>query len=163
MAWSDEARQASIEARRANKQSNNVAHQNGVGKVGQPSGLSDRVLDVVRSNPNGFSVTPTGEQPSKGYMVSLPGHSKVLSDNELHGPGAKDILNSYASEHAEALRTPGAHIGGWRDSASGKTYLDISHNIPRQREAVKAGKARNQIAVWDVKRSREIRTGGTGE
>lgn len=163
MAWSDAARQASIEARRANAQASGVSHQVGVGKVGQPAGVSDKVLDVIRNNPNGFSVTPQGEMPTKGYMVAAPGRSQVLSDSDLRSAGAKGIIEAYARQHADALRQPGAHIGGWKDTESGKVYLDIAHNIPHRSQAVKAGKDRNQIAIWDVKRKREIRTGGTGE
>lgn len=138
------------------------SHAAGVNGVGKSS-VSSKVLDVIRNNPNGFSVSPKGDVPTKGYMVAVPGRSHVLSDNELHGPAAHEIIESYARKNADALREPGAHIGGWRDSASGKTYLDVSHNIPRVREAVKAGKAANQIAIYDVKRGREIQTGGTGK
>lgn len=138
------------------------SHAAGINNVGKAS-VSDRVLDVIRKNPGGFSVTPKGDIPSKGYMVSMPGRSLILGDNELHGKAAQGIINDYARKNADVLKMPGAHIGGWRDNDTGKTHLDVSHNIPRVRDAVKAGKARNQIAIWDVKRSREIRTGGSGD
>lgn len=150
MAWSDQARQASIEARRARAGAHGVSHQVGVGRIG--------MMDVIRNNPHGFTVDTQGNVPTKGYMVSESGRSQVLS-----GRVAPHAVSAYAARNADALSQPGSYIGGWRDSKSGKTYLDVSHNIPRQRSAVKAGKERNQIAIWDVKRKREIRTGGTGK
>lgn len=125
--------------------------------------VSPSVVDTIRNNPNGFSVRPTGEQPTKGYMVAVPGRTKILAKDALHGEAAHAIINDYARANADVLSKPGAHIGGWQDKETGKVYLDIANNIPRVRDAVRAGKAGNQIAVWDVKRHREIRTGGSGE
>jgi hypothetical protein len=137
------------------------AHQSGVNKVGNR--ITPAVLDVVRNNPGGFSVTPNGTSPTGGYMVSLPGHSLIVNEADLAGPKGRDILEGYAQQHAQALAQSGAHLGGWTDKASGKTYLDVSQNVSRASHAIKLGKERNQIAVWDVKRSREVKTGGTGE
>jgi hypothetical protein len=137
------------------------AHSSGVNKVGQP--VSQKVLDTIRSNPNGFSVTLGGEQPKGGYMVSMPGHSMILDANELAGPNGAKIIQDYVSSHADALAEPGAHIGGWTHGETGKTYLDVSHNIPSRAVAVQAGRQRNQIAIFDVKRGKEINTGGDGK
>lgn len=155
--WTDEARRAAAEARKAKT----AAHQQNVEAVGRPV-VSNKVLDVIRKNPHGFSVTPTGDQPKRGYMVAQPGRSHVLNDSELSSERAHQIIDDYVRKNRDVLSQPGAHIGGWRDNASGKTYLDVSQNISRARDAVKAGKARNQIAIWDVRRKRELRTGGTG-
>lgn len=125
--------------------------------------VASSVVDTIRNNPNGFSVRPTGEQPTKGYMVALPGRTKILAKDALHGEAAHAIINDYARANADVLSKPGAHIGGWQDSKTGKVYLDIANNIGSQRAAVKEGKIANQIAIWDVKRHREIRTGGTGK
>lgn len=160
--WSDEARAASIAARKGNAQANGVAHQAGVGQVGQKT-VSERVLDVIRSNPNGFSVTPKGDQPTKGYMVSVPGRSRILASNDLKGPAAQEIIEDYARRNSDILKQAGAHIGGWEDSKTSKVHLDVSHNISRASHAIRAGRERNQIKIWDVKRKREIDTGGTGD
>lgn len=146
---------------RVGKWTAGAAHSAAVEKVGRDS-VSAKVLAVIRSNPRGFSVTPQGDVPKKGYMVAVPGHSRILSPQEFNGKNAQAIVNDYARKNAAILKEPGAHIGGWQDRKSKQVYLDVAHNIPRQRDAVKAGKSRNQIAIWDVKRRREIRTGGTG-
>ena len=137
------------------------AHQTGVNKVGKP--LLQKVLDTIRNNPEGFSVTLEGDQPKSGYMVALPGHSEILNAGDLHSERGPSIINGYVAAHAGALMQPGAHIGGWHDPDSGKVYLDVSHNIPGRFQAIQAGITRNQKAIYDVKRGKDIKTGGTGE
>lgn len=132
----------------------------GTNQVGKTL-VSSKVVDVILKNPHGFSVSPQGDVPTKGYMVAVPGRTRMLDVHALAGDGAHHIINDYARANKDVLSTPGAHIGGWQEG--GKVYLDVSHNVTNQRQAVKAGKAGNQIAIWDVKRQREIRTGGTGK
>jgi hypothetical protein len=139
------------------------AHNSGIDAATKPVALHPSVLAHIQQNPGGFSVRPNGSTPSTGYMVSVPGRGRVLSESDLKGPSGRALLQSYAAEHAEVLRQPGSHIGGWTDKETGKTHLDISENIKSLPRAVSAGKARNQIAIYDVKGQREIRTGGTGE
>jgi hypothetical protein len=64
---------------------------------------------------------------------------------ELKGPRAAEILNEFAGNHSSALSLPGANIGAWTN------YLDVSQNIKDRDAAVNAGKAQNQIAIWDMK------------
>lgn len=137
------------------------AHSTGVNKIGKP--LLQKVLDTIRNNPNGFSVTLNGEQPKRGYMVALPGHSEILHAGDLHGPNGPSIINGYVTAHAGALAAPGAHIGGWHDPDTNQVYLDVSHNISGRAIAIQAGRDRNQKAIYDVKRGKDIRTGGSGE
>jgi hypothetical protein len=61
------------------------------------------------------------------------------------GPRAAEILNEFAGNHSSALSLPGANIGAWTN------YLDVSQNIKDRDAAVNAGKAQNQIAIWDMK------------
>ncbi len=138
-------------------------HQSGVTNLGRGVSVSSKVLDIIRNSPNGFSVTPTGQVPTSGFMVSLPGHSMFLPINTLGGPRALSVLQQYANAHAVPLREPGAHLGGWHDMDAGHVVLDVSHNIRDKATALRLGHERNQIAIWDVKHGREIKTGGTGD
>lgn len=138
------------------------AHAAGTNQVGNIA-LHPKVLSTINRNPSGFSVKPSsGSQPRAGFMVSLPGRTQIVSADDLRGPHGRAILEQYARAHSDVLSQPGAHLGGWTDKTSGKTYLDVSHNIKTRDAAVKAGRAQNQIAIFDVRRRREIRTGGTG-
>lgn len=138
-------------------------HASGVERIGQPVSISQKVFEVIRNNPNGFSVTPAGKQPTKGYMVSQQGTTLNLPLNALATGDAHKIMQGYASMHAAALRKSGAHFGGWHDKETGHVVLDVSHNIKNRNAAVRAGVARNQKAIWDVRKKREILTGGTGD
>lgn len=140
------------------------AHAGGIEAALKPKvPVKPDVIAHIRQNPGGFSVTPAGKTPNKGYMVSVPGRTKIVSESDLSGPRGHQIIQDYAQQHADVLSQHGAHIGGWTDKETGKTYLDVSHNIGNRNAAIRAGAKRNQIAIWDVKHSREIRTGGSGE
>lgn len=138
-------------------------HSAGIQKATRQVRVAPDVLDHIQKNPGGFSITPRGKTPTDGFMVSLPGRTRIVSEEDLRGPMGKRILADYAKQHSDVLRQPGAHIGGWTDKATGKTYLDVSQNIKNQDRAVAAGKAHNQIAIWDVKHGKEVNTGGTGD
>jgi hypothetical protein len=138
-----------------------AAHVHGVNRVGQPV-LSNKVLAMIRNNPSGISVAPNGKQPTSGYMVGLPGHSTAVSSAVFRN-FPDSVAADFARQHADALKQPGAHLGVWENRAEGKTYLDVSQNISRRNEAIKTGAERNQIAVHDVKRRRDIHTGGSGK
>lgn len=161
MAWSDAAREASIAARKAGAQANGVAHQSGVGAVGHQN-VSDAAISVAQNAKGGFSVRPDGTVPTKGYMVAVAGRTQEVSGDAMKA-NTKAILEGYAQKNADLLRAPNAHIGGWTDPATGRTHLDVAHNIPRHRDAMREGKARNQIGIHDVKRNKFINTGGKGD
>lgn len=132
-------------------------HNTGINNIGNVS-LHPNVFTAVKQNPNGFSVKPrTGQMPTSGYMVSIPGHTHIVMNAD------PALVAKYANAHADVLQDPKAHIGGWTDPNTGKTYLDVSHRYSNKGAAIKAGQAHNQIAIWDVKHGREIRTGGTGK
>jgi hypothetical protein len=71
----------------------------------------------------------------------------ILDAAELKGPHAVGIVNEYARNHSSALSQPGATLGLW--NKAGNTFLDVSQNIEDRDAAVNAGKARNEIAIWD--------------
>jgi len=138
-------------------------HAAGIVKLPKLARVHPGVLDAIRKNPGGFSVNPKhGTAPDKGYMVSLPGRTKMLKSTELAGPRGKQIVGDFVRQNSDVLSKPGAHLGGWTDKATGITHLDISHNIVDRNRAIRSGVKRNQIAIWDVKKQREIKTGGSG-
>lgn len=122
MAWTDQAREASIESRRAHAGAHGIAHQRGVAKLAPNlnSPPPDGTYDRYHTNVSG------------GYMVG----------------GAPQHGTRYT--------------GVWTDKATGKTYREKSQRVNSEVLARSMGRMRNQIAVWDVKRKREIHTGGTG-
>src|SRR5450830_120630 len=113
---------------------------------------------------NALSERLRGDYPElyEGLFAPNKTGKGILDAAELTGPRAVEIANEYASNHSSALSQPGATLGGWTNKAESKTYLDVSQNINDREAAVNAGKAWNQIAIWDVK-SAEIPTGGSGK
>lgn len=138
------------------------AHAAGINSVGRVP-LTKGAIAAILKAPEGISVTTNGQQPKDGYMVSVPGRTTILENQELKSTDAPHVLAEFARKNADALSKPGAHIGVWKDSATGKVYLDVSNNVRGRGAAIKAGKAANQIAIYDVKRGKEVRTGGTGQ
>lgn len=137
-------------------------HAAGVNGVGKPA-VTKRAIDAILKAPGGISVTPDGKSPKDGYMVAVQGRTTILNGHELLTNDAPHVISEFARKNADLLGKPGAHIGVWKDDKSGKVYLDVANNVHGKFTALKAGKAANQIAIYDVKRGREIRTGGTGE
>lgn len=113
-------------------------------------------------HPEGFSLDPhTGKSPSSGYMVALPGHTHQYPDSVMkdkHQLAA--AIDRFLMEEREVLDKPGVHLGGW--VSDGKLWLDPSERIADRHEAMKAGKERDQVAIWDVAGGQEIGTEGTG-
>jgi hypothetical protein len=122
-------------------------------------------LAVINGVPyNALSERLRGDYPELYESLFSPNKTGkgILDAAELTGPRAMEIANEYARNHSSALSQPGATLGGWTNKAESKIYLDVSQNINDREAAVNAGKARNQIAIWDVK-SAEIPTGGSGK
>lgn len=133
-----------------------AAHQSSVNDVARIK-VNPAATAAIKQNPSGFSVHPgTGRSPTSGYMVAQPGRTQLLNAGEL----SADHVAQFVTKNADVFQRPDMHIGGW--TKGGKMYLDPSENIHDLDVAVAAGRARNQIAIWDVKNKREIQTGGTG-
>ena len=125
------------------------------------SALSERLKG---NYPNLYESLFSPNKSSKAQIdVSrrAPGRAWWLLDpNELTGPRATEIVNEYSRNHSDALGLPGANLGGWTNKDENKTYLDVSQNIKDRDAAIIAGKAQNQIAIYDLNNSAEIPTGG---
>jgi hypothetical protein len=142
-----------------------ATHQGGVLSIGLPHRISDKTANVVHNactSPQrcSFSVSPQGKTPKDGYMVSMPHRTELMRAEEIRGH-EREALASYARKNHDIFNgNKNMFFGGW--AHKGKVYVDPSENV-RDLEAAKAlGRARNQIAIWDVKGHREINTGGTG-
>lgn len=95
--------------------------------------VNKKVLDVVRKNPQGFSVTPHGTVPKAGFMVSTHGNTQIVPATALKGAKGMNVLANFAKSRAAALSMPGAHIGGWK--SGNKIYLDVSQRVATKAEA----------------------------
>ena len=145
----------------------------------KPGGESVAVGD--RSDDAGdFRYRPGATVPKDGFMVSLPpsnglNHivdSKSIASHATSEKALREDARARLTAHLEKTAAfvqshPGHFVGGYveKDDHTGKPvalHLDVSEHIPDQDKAVAAGRARNQISIWDLKNQRETKTGGTG-
>ncbi len=115
-------------------------------------------LAALKPGEGGSVHAKTGENPHDRYMVSLAGRSQIFEAG--HTPTAKDYQD-YAKKNADQLGKGENHIGIWRDPA-GATFLDVSKSMKDRNAAVMTGRKNNQQSIFDLKKMREIPTGGTG-
>lgn len=133
----------------------------------------------------GFSYRPSPAKdersPSDGFMVSHHpseglGHVIEIEKMAMRDPPPtvsqlrEEIRTAVKTWLAKALpnvKDKDDHfLGGWfernADGTPKALHLDVSQRFKDKDAAVKAGRERNQLAIWDVKNKAEIDTGGTG-
>jgi HK97 family phage prohead protease len=111
------------------------------------SGAKERAAKAVDSlkSSGGFSInTVTGASPQSGYMVS----PYKANERVIDGDASADDIARYEADNANLLDKPGHFLGGWKDG--GKTYLDVSLNVPSRAEAHALGAKHGQLEVWNV-------------
>lgn len=127
----------------------------------------------------GFTYRPGMRAPTTGYIVSLPpgaGLNKVIDFKEM-GRAATDRealrreLVGQVKEHLEKsmqhlIYNPTHYMGGYveKDEKGSPValHLDVNEHEPDREKAISAGRSRNQISIWDLGKSEEVKTGGTG-
>jgi hypothetical protein len=100
------------------------------------STLVDQIADS-----GGYSVNADGQSPETGYMVSVVGAEVIFP---LASVTAAE-LQHYCDNHP---LLPDQFWGAWSDN--GLLYLDVSENIASLDCALRIGRERHQIAIWDV-------------
>jgi len=99
----------------------------------------------------GFSVDINGHSPKSGFMVSVPTHEWVTDKvSQL-------TLSAFLKAKKSMLKNDRLYAGGWYDNKSEQTFIDLSVNVETLTEAKKLAEKYNQLAIWDVENSKEIR------
>ena len=96
-------------------------------------------------------------------MVSIfPERSKIL---EKGTPLTKEILEDFKKENKDLLDANENISIGTYVADDGKTYIDLSVTIPKDKKdvAIDLAKKYNQISIFDLETLEDIKTGGTGE
>lgn len=113
---------------------------------------------------DGATVAPTGlPYGGSGILVAIPEYGDRIPVGWT--PETSILAREWVDRVAPHVTGPHPrprYFGAWVDG--GTLYLDIVESFPREdiAEAIAAGRARDQIAVWDAGRAEEIPTGGTG-
>lgn len=136
------------------------SHSGGVDKIGRPIPISPKAIAVIKEQAlTGFSVSPSGEVPTKGFQVALAGRT---DDQPLDLNNIPASVAAHVSKNSDVYASPHTYIGGWNSPYTGKVHLEPSRNIPDRTVAEGLGRARNQMSIWDNENMNEIPTGGTG-
>jgi hypothetical protein len=121
------------------------------------------VFDRVRDR-GGLSVRLlTGEEPTAGYMVTLPSEQYgtiVRAADFFDTEAGIDEITDYVMAHQDELADN--YLGIWHDADNGEVALDVALNVQDELAARTIALENDQQAIWDVVNGREIETGGTG-
>jgi hypothetical protein len=123
---------------------------------------------VAAANAGGGTFDPkTGEEPTSGFAVAVPGHTSITPDDEFFAgePGneaGNQTYRDWVAANADILSQPNMYVGVWHDTANSEVVLDPSEVFDDKDEAIAAGVDRDQQAIYDISAGVEIPTGGTG-
>lgn len=95
-----------------------------------------------------------GPAPVSGYMVGGVATELVIEpedDNAERYAKLSHWVGNVTRKH------PDHYVGFWRDSATGKVHVDVSERVTLRSYALELAESRNEIAVWDLDNSEEIR------
>lgn len=112
------------------------------------------VAAIAAMSPEGFTINAANLQPvTTGFAVAMK-----QTQNSFGAEGLAKVANVI-----EELQASGKFngrtlaFGGWYDSESGLYYYDATVIFQDRAEAIEAGRANDQIAIFDLANLEEIR------
>ena len=118
---------------------------------------------AFNKNGGSFNLNDGTINPKKGYMVATIGNElKVhinprLKTEHKVNELTKKIFNYIGDKFDVWYNSENAYLGLWYNSENALWYIDISENIADLSEAIKLGKERKQISIWDCENDNEIK------
>ena len=110
-------------------------------------------------------VVVSGSQPKSGFAVAtgVAGEIHPAKDFFDKAKGV-DMVDKFLVTHASHFAKPDMHLGVWHDKKSSRVFLDVTQVFPANARtvALRAGRRRNQISIFDLRTLKEIPTGGDG-
>lgn len=112
------------------------------------------VVAIAAMSPEGFTVNAANLQPvTSGYAVALK-----RTQNSFGAEGLAKVANVIEELQASGnLNGQTLAFGGWYDSESGFYYYYATVIFDDRAEAIEAGRANEQIAIFDLANLEEIR------
>ena len=113
-----------------------------------------KVAAIAALNPSGFTVDAATLQPvTAGYAVAMK-----QTQNSFGTEGLAKVANTIEELQASGnLNGRILAFGGWYDSESGLYYYDATVIYQDREKAIEAGRANEQIAIFDLSNLEEIR------
>ena len=117
--------------------------------------LANTLLREAHAN-GGATLDPVGKgTPATGYMVGGLVPSLVLYNGSDYD---SERLAGWIADNW----TMGEYVGSWRDNDTGYIHIDIVTHVRDYDFAIRLGKSREEIAIWDVSNETEIRLANIG-
>lgn len=91
--------------------------------------------------------------PSGGFMIGGEVAEVVIDASDFTPATVLDFV----SLHLPRLLKPGRYVGTWLNTDTGRVHVDISTWLAERQDAEALGRARGQIAIFDLGRSVEVR------
>lgn len=112
------------------------------------------VAAIAAMSPEGFTVNAANLQPvTTGFAVAMK-----QTQNSFGAEGLAKVANVIEELQASGnLNGRTLAFGGWYDSESGLYYYDATIIFQDRAEAIEAGRANDQIAIFDLANLEEIR------
>jgi len=122
---------------------------------GSDQALATNLFSVIVSN-GGGTLSPKGGTPKvvqfdDGYMVSLKGHERKISEQNFTIDAFIKVYNALLQERGERKDI---YIGFWCDG-NGVWYGDLSQHVADKQDAAYLGRGNDQQAIWDCRASAE--------
>ena len=112
------------------------------------------VAAIAVMSPEGFTVNASNLQPvTTGFAVAMK-----QTQNSFGAEGLAKVANVIEELQASSeMNGRTLAFGGWYDSESGLYYYDATVIFEDRAEAIEAGRANEQIAIFDLANLEEIR------
>ena len=121
------------------------------------------VIQQVKDNEGLTIDMKDGDMPKTGFTVAKgKKFAQIVKAEDFYGDKGEEILTSYLKQYRSELNKENNYLGLWHNKKNEQVYLDVSENIQDEAEAIRRGRERDQISIWDVVNLKEIPTGGTG-
>lgn len=116
--------------------------------------VNSSVAAIAAMSPEGFTVNAANLQPvTTGFAVAMK-----QTQNSFGAEGLAKVANVIEELQASGnFNGRTLAFGGWYDSESGLYYYDATVIFQDRAEAIEAGRANDQIAIFDLANLEEIR------
>jgi len=117
---------------------------------------------------SGASISISGTLPTTGFMVGWDSSRGVIIKAKDFSTASKRTaaIEGFIQDNLDYLKEQDFTVGLWHnanpDDGEVGVHLDISKNIKDRKEAIREGKNRDQIAIFDLNTFTTIPTGGKG-
>lgn len=128
-----------------------------------PAVTTGGLFDLIRNNPDGFSITLNGQTPQElgydtGYMVAYSKKMEIVSSEKTFTVADTDKLidNAELLEDLLGGSEGEIYVGGWL--YEGSYYLDASVRVDNLDEALYIANSADQLGIFDLKEFNNVET-----